>query len=66
MRKKPTLTPADLGMRAARKDSPDIIITIRLPRDVDAILTELAERNERTKAAVIRLAIREYMDRQKK
>ncbi|MBE3087782.1 MAG: CopG family transcriptional regulator [Chloroflexi bacterium] len=45
------------------KPTPDIIITLRIPRDVDAVLTELAERNERTKAAVIRLAIREYLDR---
>jgi predicted DNA-binding protein len=59
--KKATLTPADYGMRAARKDSPDIVVTIRIPRDLDAKLTEIAERNERTKAAVIRLAIRAYL-----
>lgn len=48
------------------KDTPDIIVTIRIPRDLDAVLTEIAERNERTKAAVIRLALREYLDRRSK
>lgn len=64
--KKTPMTTADYGMRAARKDSPDIIITIRIPRDLDANLTAIAEREERMKAAVIRLAIREYLDRRKK
>jgi len=39
----------------------DIIITVRIPRDLDAEITAIAKREERTKAAVIRLAVREYL-----
>jgi predicted transcriptional regulator len=48
------------------KETSDIIVTIRVPRNLDAILSTTAEREERTKAALIRLAIREYLDRHKK
>lgn len=48
------------------QESSDIIITVRIPRDLDANLTAIAEADERTKAAVIRLAIREYLDHREK
>lgn len=43
------------------KPTPDIIITLRIPRSLDAVLATLAKTDERTKAAVIRLAIRAYL-----
>jgi len=49
-----------------KKENSDIIVTVRIPRDLNADLTAAAECEERTKAAVIRLAIREYLDRRKK
>ena len=42
-----------------------IIITLRIPRDLHSRVTALAAREERTIAAVIRLAVREYLDRKK-
>lgn len=46
-----------------KPETPDIIVTVRVPREVDAELTMLAHLEERTKGAVIRVALREYIKR---
>lgn len=45
-----------------KKESSDIITFLfRLPRKLDAEIEVVAKREDRTKAAVIRLAIKEYL-----
>jgi len=49
--------------KETKPEMPDIIITTRIPREIDAELTMLARLEERTKSAVIRVALREYIKR---
>jgi predicted transcriptional regulator len=49
--------------KATKPEAPDIIVTTRIPREIDAELTMLARLEERTKSAVIRVALREYIKR---
>ena len=49
--------------KAKKPEAPDIIVTTRIPREIDAELTMLARLEERTKSAVIRVALREYIKR---
>lgn len=44
-------------------ETPDIIVTTRIPREIDDELTMLAHLEERTKSAVIRIALRDYINR---
>jgi predicted transcriptional regulator len=49
--------------KETKPETPDIIVTTRIPREIDAELTMLARLEERTKSAVIRVALREYIKR---
>ncbi len=48
------------------KPAPDIIIAIRIPRALDATLAAIARAEDRSRSYVIRLAIREYLDKRRK
>jgi predicted DNA-binding protein len=47
----------------SRAGSSDIFFNIRMKPEMHARLTEQAKRNERTTAAEVRMAIREYLER---
>ena len=49
--------------KETKPETSDIIVTTRIPREIDAELTMLARLEERTKSAVIRVALREYIKR---
>ena len=56
----------EIKTRSVPESNPDMIITTRIPASLHAELTLVADAEERTQAAVIRLAIREYLDHCKK
>jgi predicted transcriptional regulator len=45
---------------------PDTMMSLRVPRSIHAELARVAYEDERTIAATVRLAIRDYLDRRKK
>lgn len=49
-----------------RKADPDIVLTMRIPASLRTELALVAMREDRTQAAVVRLAIRDYLDRRNK
>lgn len=44
----------------------DAVLSIRIPHELDVELSDVADREDRTKASVIRLAIKQYLAKAKK